>query len=253
MEITYNWALITGASGSLGQALAFKLAESKWSLILHYSHNTAACAKLAKQLTDLYPDQKFILWQADFTDLSSLENSCREILAPLSKLNLLVNIAALDNYAQVDDLTSSELEDILKVNVGAPLILVKVCLGKLKLAAFNKEMAQIINISSIWANYGASMEVAYSASKGAINSMTKALAKELYSFPIKVNAVAPGMFTSSMNERFSETEQSTFVNEHSLLQRQASANEIADVINFLASDKASYINGQILEVSGSYL
>lgn len=248
-----NLALITGASGSLGQALACKLAEAKWSLILHYSHNSAVCVELAKKLSNLYPNQQFLLWQSDFTDLTSLEKSCKEILTPLTKLNLLVNNAALDSYAQVDDLTASELEKLLKVNVAAPLLLVKASLSKLRQAARQGEMAQIINVSSIWANYGASMEVAYSASKGAINSMTKALAKELYSFPIKVNAVAPGMFTSSMNERFSETEQSAFVNEHSLLQRQASANEIADVISFLASDKASYINGQILEVSGSYL
>lgn len=248
-----KWALITGASGSLGQALAFSLAQDKWSLILQYSKQAKLCEKLVTKLADLYNEQSFLLWQADFSFLDSLEESCAKVLSNLPKLNLLVNNAAVDSYCQIDDLEQAELSKLLAVNVAAPLLLSKACLPKLKQAARSNEAAQIINVSSIWANYGASMEVAYSASKGALNSMTKALAKELYSLPIKVNAVAPGMFTSAMNERFSAGEQSDFVNEHSLLQRQASAKEIADVICFLASDKASYINGQILEVSGSYL
>lgn len=253
MEIANKFALITGASGSLGQALALTLAEQGWSLILHYSHGEGRIQTLLNTLTQAYSRQEFSTWQADFSKLSTLESSCQTALTKLTKLNLLVNNAALDSYCQIDDLTVTEIQNVLNVNIAAPMLIAKACLPKLKQATSLKQTAQIINISSIWGNYGASMEVLYSASKGAINSLTKALAKELYSFPIKVNAVAPGMFTSSMNAIFTDNEQSDFVNEHSLLQRQGTAKEIASVIAFLASDQASYVNGQILEVSGSYL
>ncbi len=107
----------------------------------------------------------------------------------------------------------------------------------------------IINISSIWGNDGASCEVAYSASKGGVNSFTKALAKELAPSGIRVNAIACGVIDTDMNNTLSAHEKDTLISEIGL-GRLGYPREIADCVVFLASKKASYITGQILTVDG---
>lgn len=249
-----KWALITGASGSLGRELALLLAQENYSLILHYQSNISACFKLLEDCQSISGKSadNYLLWQADFSDPAQLEPALASVLKKIPYLNVLINNAAVDSYEMVNDIEWQSLQKLLQVNIAAPILLTKGCLPQLKAAAA-VSAAQIINISSIWGIYGAAMETAYAASKGAINALTKSLAKELYDFPIRVNAIAPGLFTSKMNDRFTNTEITAFVKEHSLLQRAADAREIAQTALFLLSDRATYINGQILEVSGAYI
>ncbi len=109
---------------------------------------------------------------------------------------------------------------------------------------------KIVNISSIWGNIGASCEVIYSASKGAINSFTKALAKELGPCGIRINAVACGVIDTKMNNFLNDEEKNTLKNEIPLM-RFGSASEVADLVQYLVSDNSSYITGQVITLDGA--
>jgi len=107
----------------------------------------------------------------------------------------------------------------------------------------------IINISSMWGNLGASCEVLYSSSKGAINSFTKSLAKEVAPSNIRVNAVAPGVINTDMNAWLSKEEREELISEIPL-GRLGNGEEVAKVVVFLASEDSSYVTGQIINVDG---
>ena len=115
----------------------------------------------------------------------------------------------------------------------------------------SQKSGNIINISSIWGNVGASMEVAYSASKSAIIGYTKALAKEVAPSGIRVNCVCPGVIDTKMNARFSAEEMATLI-EETPLGRIGTGEDVASAVSFLASEDASFITGQILTVDGGF-
>ena len=116
----------------------------------------------------------------------------------------------------------------------------------------SRQSGKIINISSMWGQVGASCEVAYSAAKAGVIGLTKALAKELAPSGITVNCIAPGLIETSMNSNYTVEELNDFVSTIPL-GRMGSADEIAAAVEFLASDKADYITGQVFGINGGYV
>lgn len=235
-------ALVTGASRGIGKAIAIALAKDGYNLIVTCIHSTEALLKLKKELEEQYPIEchAFIgdIGNADFV---------KEVFSHIETLDVLVNNAGVSYIGLLQDMSCDEWHSVMHTNLDAVFYTSKLAIP---LMLSNKK-GTIINISSIWGNNGASMEVAYSASKGGINSFTKALAKELAPSGISVNAIACGVIDTDMNRCFSADERQDIINDIPC-DRMGQPEEIATVVIQLINSP-TYLTGQIITVDGGYL
>ncbi|WP_353855693.1 SDR family oxidoreductase [Bacillus sp. Bos-x628] len=238
-----SWALITGASGGIGQATAKRLAQEGHHLMLHYHQNDQAAIRLAAHLKEMYNIQTHVV-QADLSTTSGADElvSC----LPHSPDILIFN-SGKSHIGLVTDTSKETLAEMVQLHVTSPYELTQLLLP----AMIQKKAGVIIAVSSIWGETGASCEVLYSMVKGAQNAFIKGLAKELAPSGIRANAVSPGAVHTDMLSTFS-AEDLTVLEEEIPLGRLAAPEEIADAICFLTSEKSSYITGQILSVNGGW-
>jgi 3-oxoacyl-[acyl-carrier protein] reductase len=236
-----KFILITGASGAIGQAIAFKLAKRGYSLYLHYNQNHEGIQKLLHKLKAF--EGEYIPIMADL----SLPNGYKQLASQIFALDGIIHNAGQSLYGLLQDLTEDDMAKLLQVSVTTPLLLTKTLLPKL----ITKREGAIIVVSSIWGQTGASFEVAYSTVKGAQISFAKALSKELAPSGIRVNAVAPGAVETPMLSGFSPDELSA-VKEEIPLSRLATPSDIANGVDFLLSDDSSYITGHVLAINGGW-
>ena len=163
-------------------------------------------------------------------------------------MDILINNAGKSYVGLIQDMAFDKWQEIIATNLNSVFLASKKALGPM----ISQKSGVIINISSIWGSEGASLEVAYSASKGGINSFTKALAKELAPSNIRVNAIAPGVvLTDMMKEDYSKRELD-LITEDIGMGRLANPSEIANLVEFLISDEASYITGSIIDINGGF-
>ncbi|WNS77240.1 SDR family oxidoreductase [Bacillus sp. DTU_2020_1000418_1_SI_GHA_SEK_038] len=236
-----KYALITGASGGIGEAIAAKLAEEGYHLYLHYHENKRAIETLMEQLKAF--GGEYIPIQADLSSKSGYKKLAKNIFS----IDAIIHNSGISHYGLLYELEDSMAEKLINLHVTTPLMLTKQLLPKL----LAKRSGNIIVISSIWGQTGAACEVAYSTVKGAQISFVKALSKELAFNGIRVNAVAPGAVQTAMLEGFTFDELESLKNEIPM-GRLASPENIADSVSFLLSEKSSYITGQVLAVNGGW-
>lgn len=234
-------ALITGASRGIGKAIAEAFAAEGYHLILTCSRTLPDLKAFAGSLSEQYGVSCLAL-QADVGSLSDVENIFRHI----TSLDVLVNNAGISHVGLLSDMTVEEWHHVLSVNLDS---LFYTCKSAIPLM-LQKHAGRIINISSVWGNVGASMEVAYSCSKGGVNAFTKALAKELAPSNITVNAIACGVIDTSMNSCFSPEEMEVLRSEIPA-DRIGSPAEVAKLALQLA-DAPTYMTGQILTIDGGW-
>lgn len=234
-------ALITGASRGIGKAIACLFAEQGYDLILTCIHNIDSLNQLAEELSAQY----HISCLAIQGDMGCYEDVTRAF-QNISHLDVLVNNAGISYVGLLSDMTPDEWHNVMHTNLDA-------CFYTSKLAIplmLKNHAGRIINISSVWGNVGASMEVAYSASKGGVNSFTKALAKELAPSNIQVNAIACGLIDTDMNKCFSP-EDLEAVREEIPADRLGTPEEIARLALQLA-EAPTYLTGQIITIDGGW-
>lgn len=236
-----KYALITGASGEIGSAIAKKLAGEGYSLYLHYNQNVEAIQLLLEQLQQF--ENEYIPIQADLSSVNGYEKVAEQIFS----LDAIVHNSGQSHYGLLVDLKEEELDQIMKVHVTAPILLTKRLLPKL----ISKRSGQIVVISSIWGQTGAAFEVAYSAAKGAQLAFVKALSKEVSPNGITVNAVAPGAVQSRMLQSLTE-EELRALKEEIPVGRLGTGEDVAEAVAFLLSTKSQYITGQTLAVNGGW-
>lgn len=236
-----KYALITGASGGIGSCIAKKLAKDGFSLYLHYHKNIEGMERLLRELSIF--KNEYIPIQADLTEKNGIKKLCENIFA----LNAIIHNCGQSHYGLLVDLKEDDLEEIMKLQVTAPILITKRLLPKL-MAQHN---GQIVVISSIWGQTGAACEVAYSAAKGAQIAFVKALSKEVALSGITVNAVAPGAIQTPMLENFSADELQMLKDEIPI-GRLGSGEDVADSVSFLLSSGSRYITGQTLAVNGGW-
>ena len=236
-------ALITGSSRGIGKAIAITLAKNNYSVIIN-------CKNSEKELNETLAEIKKITSNVldIVTDVSVYENCLNmynEIINKFGKLDLLINNAGISYVGLFNEMNITDCKNILQNNLESAINLSHLAIkGMIK-----QKQGNIINISSIWGNVGASCEVIYSASKGGLNSFTKALAKEVGPCGIRVNAIACGAIETEMNSFLSEQEKELFIEEIPLM-RFGNCEEVAEMVLFLASEKASYLTGQIITLDG---
>lgn len=238
---TPKTALVTGASRGIGAAIARSFAENGYHLILTCDKSMEALKKLAGQLMADFPINCTAL-QADM----SCEKDVAQIFAEIRHLDVLVNNAGISHVGLLSDMTSEEWRRVMGVNLDSCFYTARAAIPLMLL----RHAGHIINISSVWGNAGASMEVAYSASKGGMNAFTKALAKELAPSGIQVNAIACGIIDTAMNACFTEEDINRLKNEIPA-DRLGRPEEVARLVLQLAQSPA-YLTGQIITIDGGW-
>jgi 3-oxoacyl-[acyl-carrier protein] reductase len=226
-------AIVTGASGGIGGGIVRRLCKDGYFVFAHYNGNESAVDNLMAEFPNSVYKIKF-----DVKDEESVKSGIKKIASIKNRIDLLVNCAGVDLYKLSNQTTKIEWENLFSVNVTGTHLVTSSVLDNF----ISQKSGKIVNISSIWGVVGASMEVCYSASKSAIIGYTKALAKEVIDKGVYVNCVSPGTVSPEMD--------SASPNELSYLGRQGTSNENAGLICFLASDDASYIVGQNIQIDG---
>lgn len=236
--------LITGASGAIGSATAIEFAKEKYNLFLVCNSRINELDELADILSSKYDIEVFTA-SIDFSDTEKAKEALGDFLGETT-IDVLVNNAGISYVGLFQDMNASSWNNIININLNSVYATCSVITpGMIK-----KQSGRIINISSVWGNVGASCEVAYSATKGGINSFTKALAKELAISGISVNAISPGLVDTPMNAHLSDEEMNELI-EDIPMGRAASPKEIAECIVKL-SEMPIYVTGQIITADGGW-
>lgn len=230
-----KYALVTGGTRGIGLAVCSALVQKGYCVTATYLSSEADAKEAQKQL----PEVRFV--KADVAD----EEAVKGVLSQMPKIDLLVNNAGISLYKQVQDTTAEEWNRVFSVNASGTFFCCKHAAKKM----ISQGSGAIVNISSVWGQTGGSCESAYSASKGAVISFTKALAKELAPSGIRVNCVCPGVIGTEMNARFSKEELSALC-EEILAGRLGTTEEVAAAVLFFA--ETEYVTGQILGVNGGF-
>jgi 3-oxoacyl-[acyl-carrier protein] reductase len=230
--------LITGGSRGIGAAATGVFAQKGYRVFLNYYHSLDKAEEIASK-TGAIPVY------ADVSNPSDVEKMIERIHREYGLVDVLINNAAVAQQKLFSDITIEEWDTMFNINIRAQFLITKAVLPDM----IHKKRGKIINLSSVWGITGASCEVHYSASKAAVIGFTKALAKELGPSNIQVNCVAPGVVDTQMNAHLTEEELEA-VREEIPLERFAKPEELAEVIFFLASDKADYLTGQVISPNG---
>ncbi len=236
-------ALITGGTKGIGKAIALKFLQNGYEVIINYCHDEEAA--LATQAEFNMQGYCPVLMRADVSDEKQVKEMFSAVFGIYNKLDVLVNNAGISTVQVIQDTTLYDWERVFAVNIRGVFLCCREIADKMICAGGGC----IINISSIWGEVGASCEVAYSASKGAVIAFTKALAKELAPSFVRVNSVSPGVIDTTMNAHLSQLEMEELINEIPL-QRLGSGEDVAEACLYLA--KSSYVTGEVLSVGGGF-
>ncbi len=234
-------ALITGGSRGIGAEIALKLADEGFFTVVNYCSNKDTAEKIALKTGGMS-------YQADVSDLEQVQMMIKTITEKTGGIDVLVNNAGISVSGLFTDITPEQEQRLWAINVGGVFNCTRVVLPYM----INKKYGKIINISSMWGEIGASCEVHYSASKSAVIGFTKALAKEVGLSGINVNCVSPGVIMTDMNAVHS-AETLEILKEETPLERLGTPEDVANTVAFLASDKSSFITGQIIGVNGGFV
>ncbi|MFA6921230.1 MAG: 3-oxoacyl-ACP reductase FabG [Gallionella sp.] len=236
-------ALVTGGSGSIGAAICRRLAGDGCHVYIHSNSNRQAAQTLADSICAEGGSAEVLVF--DVTDSEAVAR----VLAPLLEqhpIQILVNNAGIHDDAIFPGMQAAQWHRVIDVcvngffNVTQPLMMPMI----------RSRWGRIINVSSIAALTGNKGQVNYAAAKRALNSATKSLALEVASRGITVNAVAPGIIDTPMSESAFDAQD---IARMVPMKRAGSPDEVADLIGFLASDKAAYITGQIISINGGII
>lgn len=235
-------ALITGASRGIGKAIAQTFAKAGFDLYLTCHTRRELLESLAKELVAQYGVNCKC-----FCFPISEEKAVQEMFENIADLDVIVNNAGISYIGLLTDMSYSEWKQVIDTNLGGCFLTCRYAVPGM----VSHKRGKIINISSVWGNVGASMEVAYSASKGGINAFTKALAKELAPSNIQVNAIACGVIDTDMNKCFNKEEMEALVQEIPA-DRLGKPQEVAELALQLCEGN-EYLTGQVITLDGGWL
>lgn len=243
MENTSKVALITGSSRGIGRACALKLAEKGFDIAVNYNSNEEAAQRTVNEITAL--GRKAAAYKADTSDLKQVQDMFRAAFKEFGSIDVLVNNAGVVNDAYLLMLSTESLQKSLDINIKGYFN----CAQQAALKMMKNRSGKIINISSVSSILSLVGQSVYSATKGAVNSMTATLAKELTPYGIQVNAVAPGFVETEMIDAVPEDKLKEYL-DNIPMKRFAKAEEIAETVSLLADGSLSYMTGQVLVLDG---
>lgn len=238
-----NCALVTGASRGLGKAIAVQLAKDHGLYILvNYASNQAAAEETLAEIKAAGGDGELLQFEVqNKTEVDAALNGWREN-NPEKYIGVLVNNAGITRDGLFMWMPENDWDDVMNVSTKGLFNVTQNVIQQM----LRKRFGRIVNIASVSGMKGVAGQTNYSAAKGAIISATKALAQEVAKRKITVNAVAPGFITSDMTKDLNEDELKQMIP----MNRFGKAEEVAHLVSFLVSDKASYITGEVINING---
>lgn len=247
MENTVNrTAIVTGGSRGIGAAAALLLARKGWRVAVgcleHLEKAEELCDRLSAEGREAFP------FRGDVSSAAQMERFAQIVLDRWGQIDLLVNNAGIAQQKLFTDITEEEWDRMFAVHVKG----LYACCRAVVPHMVRRKSGNIINISSIWGQVGASCEVHYSAAKAAVIGFTKALAKELGPSGIRVNCVAPGVIATEMNAALDEKTLET-LREETPLGTVGSSEDVARAILWLAEEGSSFVTGQVVGVNGGFV
>lgn len=240
-------AVITGASGDIGEAIARQLAGEGFQLLLHYFNNEEKAVKLAASLRA--DGATVFLCRADLRS-SAGASALREAKETAFGQNLsaLVNVAGTAHFELCQDISDEAWREVMASNLDNIFFCCRAFIPDF----LHQKSGAIVNVSSMWGMAGAAMESAYSAAKAGVIGFTKALARELGPSGIRANVVAPGVIAGRMNAMHDSAALAELAAVSSL-GRLGTPADIAGIVSFLLSPASSYMTGQVLLADGGFL
>ncbi|MGL4763210.1 MAG: 3-oxoacyl-[acyl-carrier-protein] reductase [Sarcina sp.] len=235
--------IITGATRGIGKSIAFKLAEKGANLVIGYRTSDDEAQKIKFSLESL--GVKVLLAKGDVSNSEYAKEIISLCKKELGSVDVLVNNAGITKDGLVMRMKEEDFSSVIDVNLKGTFN----CSKEAAIVMLRQKSGKIINISSVIGLIGNAGQVNYAASKAGVLGITKSLAKELGSRGITVNAVAPGFIETDMTSELSDNNRD-FIKNNLPLKRFGSADDVANVVRFLASDEANYITGQVINVDG---
>lgn len=236
-------AVVTGASRGIGRACALRLAKDGIDVVVNYNSNEEEAMKVVNAIKDMGCDA--IAVKANVANQKDVAAMFREAYKHFGHIDILVNNAGVVDDAYLLMLNNDSLDRSLDINIKGYFY----CSQQAALKMFKQKSGRIVNVSSVSSKLALAGQSVYGATKGAVNSMTATLAKELAPYGIQVNAVAPGFITTEMIEAIPEEKKEEYL-KNIPLGRLGKVEEVAEVVNMLCSDVASYITGQVIVIDG---
>ena len=239
-------ALVTGSSSGIGRAAAEALAANGAQVAINFHHNEAGAETARARIVGA--GGKAITVQADVTQASQVQSLVEQTVSAFGSIDILVNNAgSLIERLKILELTEERWDEVIDLNLKSAFL----CSKAVAASMMERKTGAIINVSSIAGrNGGAIGSIHYSAAKGGVITFTKGLAKELAPFGIRVNAISPGVIDTPYHEQFSSPEMMKTYAGMIPLGRVGTPAEVGEVICFLASDAASYLAGETIEING---
>ena len=235
--------IVTGASRGIGKEIAKTLAKEGHTAIANYNKSEKEAQKLKEELKK--ENKEIEIYKADISKEEEIKKMVEYTIKKYKKIDILINNAGIDKIQLSTEVTKKDWDEIINTNLyGTFYITQQVTKNMIQ----NKK-GKVINISSIWGQIGASMEVVYSISKAGVDGLTKALAKELGPSGIQVNSIAPGFIQTEMNAEYNKKELEEIKYEIPL-QKLGECEDIARCIKWLIEDK--YVTGQIIAINGGW-
>ena len=241
-ELNGRIALVTGGSRGIGAAIAVTLAEAGAAVAVNYRQRAAEADAVVAEIKR--KGGRAIAVAADVSQTAAVADMVDHVAFALGPIGILVNNAGIAIVRGIDDLTEAEFDATISVNLKSAFLCQAVLPGMRA-----KKWGRIVNISSVSGLIGNAGQVNYSASKAGILGLTKSIARELASKQVTANCVAPGFITTDMTQVLPQQIKDKVV-EIIPLRRFGTAQDVANAVSFLASDKSGYITGQVIAVAG---
>ncbi len=237
-------AIVTGASRGIGREIAKMLAKEGLQVVANYNRSEQKAKELQKELKNENID--IDIFKADVSKREEAKALIKYTLNQYGRIDVLINNAGIAEFKEFTQITDAEWNKMINTNLNSVFIMSQEVLENM----IHNKKGCIINISSIWGLVGSSCEVHYSTAKAGINGMTKALAKELGPSNIRVNAIAPGIINTEMNNDI-EKEDIEMIEKNTPLGRIGKPEDIAKCVKWLVED--TFTTGQIISINGGWV